>query len=72
MVIIKNTQGMTPPPAIAQTLAHNSRDHLQKYGHVTNQLRKAVKMLKACDDLYGKLYKSAFDADPCTLEYLEM
>lgn len=48
MVIIKNTQCITPPPSIAQTLAQNSRDYLQKYGHVTNQLRKAVKVLLGC------------------------
>lgn len=72
IVIIKNTQSITPPSTIAQTIAQNSRDHLQKYGHITNQLRKAVKILKVCEDLYSKLYKSAFDADPCTLEFLEM
>lgn len=44
VVIIKNTQSITPPPAIAHTLAQNSRDHLQKFGHVTNQLRKTVKV----------------------------
>lgn len=70
LVIIKNTQSITPPPAIAQTLAQ--KDQLQKFGHVTNQLRNAVKLIKSCEDMYGKLYKSAFDADPCTLEYLEM
>lgn len=45
LVIIKNTQCITPPPGIAQTLAQNSRDNLQKFGHVTNQLRKAVKVV---------------------------
>lgn len=44
LVIIKNNQSITPPPVIAQTLAQNSRDYLQKYGHVTNQLRRAVKV----------------------------
>lgn len=44
LIIIKNTQSITPPPIIAQTLAQNSRDYLQKFGHVTNQLRKAVKV----------------------------
>lgn len=47
LVLIKNTQSITPPPIIAQTLAQNSRDYLQKYGHVTNQLRKAVKVSNA-------------------------
>lgn len=72
VVITKNTQTITPPPAIAQTLAQNSRDHLQKYGHVTNQLRKSVKTFKVCEDLYSKLYKSSFNADPGTLEYLDI
>lgn len=47
LVIIKNTQSITPAPIIAQTLAQNSRDYLQKFGHVTNQLRKAVKVSHA-------------------------
>lgn len=72
IVIVRNTQCITPPPAIAQTLAQNSRDHLQKFGHVTNQLRKTVKTLKVCEETYQKLYKSAFDADPGTLEHLEI
>lgn len=72
IVIVRNTQFITPPPAIAITLAQNSRDHLQKYGHVTNQLRKTVKTLKICEENYAKLYKAAFDADPCTLEFLEL
>ncbi|XP_055682037.1 integrator complex subunit 7 [Lutzomyia longipalpis] len=71
-VITKNTQLITLPPAIAQSLAQNSRDHLQMYGHVTNQLRKTVKTFKVCEDSYAKLYKSAFDADPCTLQYLQL
>lgn len=72
VVITKNTQTMTPPPAIAQTLAQNSRDHLQKFGHVTNQLRKSVKTFKVCEELYAKLYKCSFDADPGTLDYLDI
>lgn len=72
ILIAKNTQYITPPPAIGQTLAQNSRDCLQKYGHITTQLRKCVKTMKSCEDGYSKLYKSVFDADPCTLENLEM
>lgn len=72
VVITKNTQTMTPPPAIAQTLAQSSRDHLQKFGHVTTQLRKSVKTFKVCEELYAKLYKTSFDADPSTLAHLEI
>lgn len=72
VVIARNTQYITPPPAIAHILAQNSRDNLQKFGHVTTQFRKCVKSIRACEESYSKLYKSAFDADPCTLEHLEM
>lgn len=72
IVIARNTQYITPPPAIAQTVAQNSRDPLQKFGHITNQLRKCVKSLRLCEENYSVLYKSAFDADPCTLEQLEI
>ena len=72
IVIARNTQYITPPPAIAATVAQNSRDPLQKFGHITNQLRKCVKSLKVCEENYSVLYKSAFDADPCTLEQMEI
>lgn len=72
IVIARNTQYITPPPTIAQTVAQNSRDPLQKFGHITNQFRKCVKSLKVCEENYSVLYKSAFDADPCTLEQLEI
>ncbi|XP_053952454.1 integrator complex subunit 7 [Anastrepha ludens] len=71
-VTVKNAQIIVPPPAIAGSLAQNSRDYLQKFGHVTNQLRKLVKALKSCEESYSRLYKSAFDADPVTLEFLEI
>ncbi|XP_036336528.1 integrator complex subunit 7 [Rhagoletis pomonella] len=71
-VTVKNAQIIVPPPAIAGSLAQNSRDNLLKFGHVTNQLRKLVKALKSCEESYSRLYKSAFDADPITLEFLEI
>ncbi|ALC44223.1 defl [Drosophila busckii] len=71
-VTVKNAQVIVPPPAIAGSLAQNSRDYLQKFGHVTNQLRKLVKALKICEETYARLYKSSFDADHVTLEFLEV
>ncbi|CAD7004330.1 integrator complex subunit 7 [Ceratitis capitata] len=71
-VTVKNAQIIVPPPAIAGSLAQSTRDYLQKFGHVTNQLRKLVKALKSCEESYARLYKSAFDADPVTLEFLEI
>lgn len=71
-VTIKMAQIIVPPPAIACSLAQNSRDYLQKFGHVTNQLRKLVKELKVCEESFSRLYKSSFDADPNTLEFLEI
>lgn len=70
IVVSRNTLCITPPSAISSTLAQNLRDPLQKFGHVTNHLRKDIKILKSCEEAYAKLYKSSFDADPCTLEYL--
>lgn len=72
IVVARNTQFITPAPAIALSIAQNSRDPLQKFGHITNQFRKCVKSLKHCEDNYFVLYKSSFDADPGTLEQLEI
>ncbi|GLG96261.1 Integrator complex subunit 7 [Gryllus bimaculatus] len=61
-----------PPPAVAQSLAESSRDQLQRYGHIANQLRKCVKEFRACADMYWKLYQSAFDADPASLTNIQL
>lgn len=55
VITAKNTQAITPPPAIALTLAHSSRDSLQKFGHVTNQLRKASKVCTRMHYSYTEL-----------------
>lgn len=72
VVVAKNAHAIVPPPAIAVNLAQTSRDSLQKFGHITNQLRKIVKNIKSSEESYNKLYKSSFDADPATLEFLEL
>ncbi|XKL62908.1 hypothetical protein PGB90_002741 [Kerria lacca] len=58
---------LLPPPAIASTIVQNTRDDLQRYGQITNQLRKRARELKACSEKYWKLYQTAFDADPISL-----
>lgn len=67
-----NTLCIVPPPAIAATIVQNTRDEYQRHGYITNQLRKCVKEFKNCGDLYWKLYQTAFDADPVTLENMQM
>lgn len=62
----------TPPPAIASAIVQATRDEMQSYGHITNQLRKRSKEFKGCADLYWRLYQSAFDADPNTLYHLQL
>lgn len=62
----------TPPPAIASAIVQATRDEMQSYGHITNQLRKRAKEFKGCADLYWRLYQSAFDADPNTLYHLQL
>ncbi|KAF3428119.1 hypothetical protein E2986_06240 [Frieseomelitta varia] len=56
-----------PPPAITCTVVLTTKDDLQRYGRVTNQLRKSAQELKNCAENYQKLYQSAFDADPGSL-----
>nr|CAD7259000.1 unnamed protein product [Timema shepardi]CAD7569889.1 unnamed protein product [Timema californicum] len=67
-----NSLCTAPPPAVASSLAENTRDPLQRYGHATNQLRKCVKEFRACAELYWKLYQSAFDADPASLVNIQL
>ncbi|XP_050434342.1 integrator complex subunit 7 [Adelges cooleyi] len=62
----------TPPPAIASAIVLATRDEMQSYGHITNQLRKRAKEFKGCADLYWRLYQSAFDADSNTLYHLQL
>ncbi|PSN35963.1 hypothetical protein C0J52_21536 [Blattella germanica] len=61
-----------PPPAVASAIAETTRDNLQRYGHITNQLRKSVKEFRSCGELYWKLYQSAFDADPASLANIQI
>jgi integrator complex subunit 7 len=67
-----NTLCIVPPPAIAATIVQNTRDEYQRHGYITNQLRKCVKEFRNCGDLYWKLYQTAFDADPATLENMQI
>ena len=53
----------SPPPAIAASLAAQSRDELQRCGRVTPQLRKVIKQLQACASRWVKLAEASFDAD---------
>ncbi|KAI4458261.1 c1orf73 protein [Holotrichia oblita] len=63
---------IVPPPAIAASIVQSSRDEYQRHGYITNQMRKCVKDFKNCGDTYWKLYQTAFDADPATLENIQM
>lgn len=63
---------IVPPPAIAATLVQNTRDEYQRHGYITNQLRKCVKDFKNCGDMHWKLYQTTFDADPATLENMQI
>ncbi|XP_057654555.1 integrator complex subunit 7 [Diorhabda carinulata] len=63
---------IVPPPAIAATLVQNTRDEYQRHGYITNQLRKCAKDFKNCGDMHWKLYQTTFDADPATLEIIQI
>lgn len=62
---------IVPPPAIASTIVQSTRDEFQRHGYITNQMRKIVKDFSNCSDMYWKLYQTAFDADPATLENIQ-
>ncbi|XP_050311568.1 integrator complex subunit 7 [Anthonomus grandis grandis] len=72
LVYTCNILCIVPPPAIAATIVQNTRDEHQRHGYITNQMRKCVKEFKNCGDLYWKLYQTAFDADPSTLENMQI
>ncbi|XP_030755843.1 integrator complex subunit 7 [Sitophilus oryzae] len=72
LVYTCNILCIVPPPAIAATIVQNTRDEHQRHGYITNQLRKCVKDFKNCGDLHWKLYQTAFDADPATLENMQI
>ena len=62
----------SPPPAIAATLAAQSRDELQRCGRVTPQLRKVVKQLAECAASWARLAESSFDSDSASLALLSL
>ena len=61
-----------PPPAVAGSMATATRDDLLRFGHITPELRKCSRDLKACGEMYWKLYQSAFDADKCSLANIQI
>eukprot|EP00092_Neocalanus_flemingeri_P013580 GFUD01014645.1.p1 GENE.GFUD01014645.1~~GFUD01014645.1.p1 ORF type:complete len:959 (-),score=367.80 GFUD01014645.1:93-2969(-) len=62
----------SPPPAIAASLAAQSRDELQRCGRVTPQLRKVVRQLGSCAANWVKLAETSFDADSSSLALLSV
>lgn len=62
----------SPPPAVAGSMATATRDDLLRFGHITPELRKCAKDLRACGEMYWKLYQSAFDADKCSLANIQI
>ncbi|KAB0802821.1 hypothetical protein PPYR_05007 [Photinus pyralis] len=72
LVHTSNILCIVPPPAIASSIVQTTRDEYQRHGYITNQMRKCVKEFKNCGELYWKLYQTAFDADPATLENIQI
>ena len=62
----------SPPPAIAATLAAQSRDELQRCGRVTPQLRKVVRQLAECAASWARLAETSFDCDSASLALLSL
>ncbi|KAK4882914.1 hypothetical protein RN001_006233 [Aquatica leii] len=72
LIHTSNILCIVPPPAIASSIVQSTRDEYQRHGYITNQMRKCVKEFKNCGELYWKLYQTAFDADPATLENIQI
>ncbi|KAK5650389.1 hypothetical protein RI129_001418 [Pyrocoelia pectoralis] len=72
LIHTSNILCIVPPPAIASSIVQTTRDEYQRHGYITNQMRKCVKEFKNCGELYWKLYQTAFDADPATLENIQI
>jgi hypothetical protein len=62
----------SPPPAIANTLAKQSHDELQRCGRIAQLLRKSVNDFKAVDRLFGDMAQASFDTDADTLLQLQL
>ncbi|KAF5295112.1 hypothetical protein FQA39_LY13263 [Lamprigera yunnana] len=72
LIHTSNILCIVPPPAIASSIVQSTRDEYQRHGYITNQMRRCVKEFKNCRELYWKLYQTAFDADPATLENIQI
>lgn len=67
-----NSLRTSPPPAIANALAKQSNDDLQRCGRITQLLRQSVNEFNQVGKLYGDLYQASFDADPESLDHLQL
>ncbi|XP_022647055.1 integrator complex subunit 7-like isoform X2 [Varroa destructor] len=61
-----------PPPAIAASLAAQTRDDNLKCGRVVSQLRKSARDWRALSDQWAALFESSFDADEQSLRHLRV
>ncbi|CAH1791227.1 unnamed protein product [Owenia fusiformis] len=66
-----NTLKLSPPPAIATSLAEATGQNIVKCGRVVEQLQKDAARFRELETGYKSLYQMSFDADPVTLLNIE-
>ncbi|XP_070576855.1 integrator complex subunit 7-like [Ptychodera flava] len=61
-----------PPPAIAPAVAMATGQDLQKCGRLATQMQHCYESFQALANQFSNFQKASFDADPATLENMEL
>ncbi|XP_071833474.1 integrator complex subunit 7-like isoform X1 [Apostichopus japonicus] len=66
------TSRTCPPPAIAPAMAVANGQELLKCGHLAAQMQQCYNHLQSLASRFSQLYRVSFDADPKTLEQIQL
>ncbi|KAJ7390818.1 Integrator complex subunit 7 [Desmophyllum pertusum] len=61
-----------PPPAIATAVAMATGQDVQRLSHFATQMTECSKIFRSLGESYGQLYRSSFNADPVSLQNIEI
>jgi len=61
-----------PPPAIATAVAMATGQDVQRLSHFASQMTECSKIFRHLGESYGQLYRSSFNADPVSLQNIEI
>ncbi|KAL9954770.1 hypothetical protein ACROYT_G042345 [Oculina patagonica] len=66
------TMKSCPPPAIATAVAMATGQDVQRLSHFATQMTECSKKFRCLGESYGQLYRSSFNADPVSLQNIEI